>query len=450
MASVNFLLRSVAKKNAPFTIRVQFSDPKKITDKNPYGTTTIAAKTNIYVFLPEEVKDMPLVDGMMFWKDFGNKKQVSDPSARERVSRIKSEQKYLEFYVLEKLSEIEEQLPTKDWLSMVVRKYYDNLKRKKDTIKETPTDLTYHFDNYIKIKSLELKDSTILKLKDTKNIVLDYEKYVSNIKGYTYKVEIPNIDDLLKYEFVTYLKSQKHYAHNTIVKTIRVIRTICNYSTRYGINLHKRYVDFKLNYEDTDVVYLSFDELKLIKNTDVPEELQTAKEWLYLSCFLGQRISDFMRFDKSMIQKKGDKYTIEFTQTKTEKKLSLLIHPEVLEYLKNHDFNFPDKIQETKYNDQIKEVCRLAGITEKIKGSVLKEIKKGVFRNVTDVYPKYELIGSHIGRKSYASNFYGLIPTTLIMQVTGHSEERTLLEYIGKKDDTNNELIQDYYNRIKI
>lgn len=48
------------------------------------------------------------------------------------------------------------------------------------------------------------------------------------------------------------------------------------------------------------------------------------------------------------------------------------------------------------------------------------------------IFPKYELMASHICRRSFATNFYGIIPTTTLIQITGHSSERMFLKYIGK------------------
>ena len=45
-------------------------------------------------------------------------------------------------------------------------------------------------------------------------------------------------------------------------------------------------------------------------------------------------------------------------------------------------------------------------------------------------------ISTHIGRRSFASNFYGNIPTPTIIKVTGHSKEETFLKYINKSDNS--------------
>ncbi|WP_156424163.1 hypothetical protein [Myroides odoratus] len=52
-------------------------------------------------------------------------------------------------------------------------------------------------------------------------------------------------------------------------------------------------------------------------------------------------------------------------------------------------------------------------------------IDKGMFK-------KHELVTSHIGRRSFATNNYGKIPTVFLMNMTGHSTEQMFLKYIGK------------------
>ncbi|WP_312084467.1 phage integrase SAM-like domain-containing protein [Epilithonimonas hominis] len=455
MATVNFLLRSTVKKNDPFTARLQFYNPSKVTEGNKFGLDFVEYKTKIFVFDPEEVKEKPSVDGKDYWKDF-KKYKGKDEGIKERIDKVYKLQEDIRNFILEKydLSFPEGTIcfPTKDWLQKTIDEYY-NIQNRTEARKkqqDKPKDLIFHFNNYIKLKSLELKPRTILKLEDIKNIIIAFETFQSSIKGYDYKILIPEVDEELKFDLVTYLQNNKKYSQNTIAKIIKVIRTVCNYSTRYRIELSPTYVDFRMAYDDTDVVYLSFKELQTIINTEVPKELEDAKIWLYLSSFLGQRVSDFMRFNSSMIRKEGKDYFIDFIQVKTEKKMSLLLHPEVVKILQNNDMNFPSPISEQLYNDQIKKVCEIAGINEIIEGSILTEVSKGVWRKVSGYYPKYKLVGSHIGRKSYCTNFYGKIPTSLILEVSGHTEERTLLSYIAKKDATNSKMLGNFYDKINI
>ena len=64
--------------------------------------------------------------------------------------------------------------------------------------------------------------------------------------------------------------------------------------------------------------------------------------------------------------------------------------------------------------------------------------------------PKYKFITSHSFRRSFATNFYKIMPTPVLMGITGHSEERMFLKYINQKvdKDTNADAFALYYNQM--
>ena len=45
-------------------------------------------------------------------------------------------------------------------------------------------------------------------------------------------------------------------------------------------------------------------------------------------------------------------------------------------------------------------------------------------------HPKYSLISSHDLRLSFATNCFGKIETSILIEITGHSKESTFLSYI--------------------
>ncbi len=101
------------------------------------------------------------------------------------------------------------------------------------------------------------------------------------------------------------------------------------------------------------------------------------------------------------------------------------------------------KLSEILYNFDFDKYIHSLGtesieITEKGKGNKLKRKKEGK-------YPKYKLITSHVCRRSFATNQYGILPTPLIMQVTAHSTEKMFLNYIGKNSLDYAQQIADFY-----
>ena len=124
---------------------------------------------------------------------------------------------------------------------------------------------------------------------------------------------------------------------------------------------------------------------------------------------------------------------IKFIQKKTGKEMQLPLAEEVLEILRKHNGDFPTYMNDQKYNRLIKEVCKLAGFTQQVKGALINKETK---RKEEGEYPKWQLVSSHIGRRSFASNNYGILPTPLVMYATGHTTEQMLLKYLQKTDDT--------------
>lgn len=49
-------------------------------------------------------------------------------------------------------------------------------------------------------------------------------------------------------------------------------------------------------------------------------------------------------------------------------------------------------------------------------------------------------------RRSFATNYYGEMPTPLIISITGHATEEQYLEYVGKPPYDNAVLIAQHWN----
>jgi integrase len=257
--------------------------------------------------------------------------------------------------------------------------------------------------------------------------------------------DIVNVDEQFVKDWTAYgLKLR--YAPETIKRNFTFIKTVCVHARTKGVptSLALDKLQVRLADEVFPKIYLSFDELKKIKNTTFTDDyLDNARDWLLISCYTGQRVSDFLKFTSSMIRVNEDGKFIDLRQQKTGKNVTALILPQVEEILQKRNGEFPRKISDQRYNEYIKEVCKQAGIKAEVIG-------KGEVREIAGEYPKYELITSHCGRRSFATNFYGKINNSLIMNITGHSTENMLLVYIGKTSkDTTAESFQSFVNASK-
>ena len=91
----------------------------------------------------------------------------------------------------------------------------------------------------------------------------------------------------------------------------------------------------------------------------------------------------------------------------------------------------------------MKEVCRIAGITEET--SITHTIAG---KRTKENFPKYELVSAHTARRSFATNmFESGVPALVIMQITGHKTEKAFLSYIKTDPEKYASMLIEQWNR---
>lgn len=418
MATVNFLYRS-SKETAPLTLRLLFRHDNK--------DFVIGAKVKLEV-------------SQYYWKKEHTQKRPKDIDIANKQTEINTELNNIVNHVLIAFKECNPALINKDWLETQIEYYYNPPKTEEEEEQaKIPTDLISYIDYYLDFRKHEISESLRKKNNVVKNKLIRFQKERKKT------IFIKDVNESFKNEFVAYQK--KHgYSQNTIQRELVFIKTFCKHAFSNGLETHKQMESLRVNKEKVTPIYLTFEELEKIQNiNELPDYLDNAKDWLIISCYVGQRISDFMRFKKGMIRVEKNGMFIEFTQMKTKKPMTVPLHPKVIEILEKRNGEFPRQISDVKYNVYIKEVCKRAGLTELVNGSKKVETKTNSkeYRKISGEFPKYELISSHIGRRSFATNYYGKIPTTYLINTTGHSSELMFLAYIGKSNsdlaiETNN------------
>jgi integrase len=304
---------------------------------------------------------------------------------------------------------------------------------------EISNRLVEYFDYYLIHKKNELSLASYKKLVVIKHLLQRFQAATKS------QYLIKDVDQNFKLNLENYCKKE-HYAPNTTARTINFVKTICYHARTNGIETHFQLDNITTKYHKADKIYLEPSELKLIEKVKLEEtNLLNARDWLLISCETGQRVSDFLDFNKEQIRNENGKSLIEFTQVKTNKIMTVPLSKKVLEILKKRKGEFPPTMSDQKYNDYIKIVCKEAGLTKKIKGSMMEVRESGVKRKKSGTFEKWELVSSHIGRRSFATNNYGQIPTSLLISATGHSTEKMFLEYIGKTDTQKALQLAEYF-----
>jgi integrase len=165
--------------------------------------------------------------------------------------------------------------------------------------------------------------------------------------------------------------------------------------------------------------------VKKLRNSTIGKQIG------FLKWFL--RYSDIYNLKRSDVK---DNH-IEITTIKTAD--SLIIE------LNNHSKTILDKykdvalednkvlpvISNQRMNDYLKELAELAEINEPIRETYYKGNER-----IDVVTPKYALLGTHAGRRTFICNALSLgIPAQVVMKWTGHSDYKAMKPYIDIADD---------------
>lgn len=313
-----------------------------------------------------------------------------------------------------------------DWLTTQIDIYFDRVE-----YEETDYLINYAKKFLESLKTVGRAENTIIKYKTAINLIIKFELKFNK----RFLIKDVNLDFGIK--FIAFLKDDCKYQDNTASRSIRYIKTICFDAESNGFVVSPQLRRIKnLPTQKIPFVYLTLEEIEKIKNTNfVDPQNQVTADWLIISCFTGQRVSDLLRMNRDMILKEQGFNFISITQIKTGKQVQIPFGENIKEILNKRNGEFPplygytEKGNAIHYNILLKKVCKKAGLVEVVDGNLYNEETE---RREVRKYPKYQLISSHVGRRSYASNFFGKIPTPLLMNITGHSSESMFMKYIHK------------------
>lgn len=287
------------------------------------------------------------------------------------------------------------------------------------------------FDRFIageiQNKGKDKSRSTLQNYTTSKNHLLAYAKHFKQ------KITFESINLDFFYKFSSFLKKEFKkpdetvgLKHNTIVKTITVLKTVMGEAIDLGYttNMQFRHKKFSLTEENAESIYLSENDIITLYKFDFSSnlKLEQVRDLFVVGCFTGLRYSDYSNIAKdNVIEMEGDLFIKMITQ-KTKEEVIIPCNPIVLNIFKKYEHNpnrLPKTISSQKFNDYIKEACKAAGLT--IKGRLSSSPGKQL----------WECVSSHTARRSFATNLYlDGFPSHEIMKITGHRSESSFKKYI--------------------
>ena len=415
------------KRNIIFTLESRKKDGVLITENVPIRMRVNFASKRI------EFTTGYRIDAAKWDADKQRVKNGCSNKLKQSASEINASllEYYTEIQSIFKRFEVEDVMPTpeqiKEAFNTLRKPMSEEPKPKKEAL---PCDFFQVFDDFVEDcgRQNNWTDSTFEKFAAVKNHLTNFRE------GLTFEF----FDERGLNDYVGYLRDVKEMRNTTIGKQLSFLKWFLRWAFKKGVHQNNAYDSYKPKLKSTQkkIIFLTWDELNRLRESKIPsnkQALERVRDVFLFQCFTGLRYSDVFNLRRSDI--KGDH--IEVTTVKTSDSLIIELNNHSKAILdKYKDVAFEDDkvlpvITNQKMNDYLKELAELAGIDEPIRQTYYKGNER-----IDDVTPKYALLGTHAGRRTFICNALALgIPPQVVMKWTEHSDYKAMKPYIDIADD---------------
>lgn len=283
-----------------------------------------------------------------------------------------------------------------------------------------------------------------------------YQKFnalKSHLKAFNASLTFADLDEKGLTGFIAHLRDKKEMKNTTIGKQWGFLKWFLRWATMRGHNNNMAFQSFnpKLKTTPKKVIFLDWAELMRIYNYEIPENGATVtltdaygneytktihdaaaiaktRDIFCFCCFTSLRYSDAANLKRADITE--GKLTI--TTVKTADTITIELNKYALAVLEKYS-DYPDikgyvfpHITNQRMNIYLKDLCELCGINQPITQTYYRGSQR--FDETT---PKFELMGTHAGRRTFICNALMLgIPAEIVMKWTGHSDYKAMKPYI--------------------
>ena len=415
------------KRNIIFTLESRKKDGVLITENVPIRMRVNFASKRI------EFTTGYRIDASKWDADKQCVKNGCSNKLKQSASEINASllEYYTEIQSIFKRFEVEDVMPTPEQIKEAFNALHKPVSEEPKPKKEAlPCDFFQVFDDFVEDcgRQNNWTDSTFEKFAAVKNHLTNFRE------GLTFEF----FDERGLNDYISYLRDVKEMRNTTIGKQLSFLKWFLRWAFKKGVHQNNAYDSYKPKLKSTQkkIIFLTWDELNRLREFKIPpnkQALERVRDVFLFQCFTGLRYSDVFNLRRSDI--KGDH--IEVTTVKTSDSLIIELNNHSKAILdKYKDVAFEDDkvlpvITNQKMNDYLKELAELAGIDEPVRQTYYRGNER-----IDEVTPKYALLGTHAGRRTFICNALALgIPPQVVMKWTGHSDYKAMKPYIDIADD---------------
>jgi len=297
----------------------------------------------------------------------------------------------------------------KQWLEQAVLLFFDRpiLTEKKNN---NHTIYLTDFANWWTINKADKNTSQTIKEQTMRAIQI-----LTQFQGKN-KAQLKNLTAEWINSFSEYLTQTKQYSVRITKAILERFKFFCRRAEELNIEVNNAYKQRFLTPKEDKTIkqpYLNETEINAIFEYDFKDQtINDIRDNFIIGLRTGLRVSDFLTCLKIENIKNE---TIEIQTQKTKTLVAIPLHYQVKEILKRRNGLLPPKTSIQHFNRTIKQICKIVGINSEMRGAIIDKNKDNNNRKIVGVYKKWQLVSSHICRRSFCTNLFGKVKNSVIM-----------------------------------
>lgn len=282
----------------------------------------------------------------------------------------------------------------------------------------------------------------------SENTLKKYRTIIARLKEFdqVYPLSWKTFDAQFYTRYLHFLTEQ--YSKNTVGKYITVLKTFLREAESCGMPVNPYYKGsgFRSFSEPSTRVHLTPDDLTKIYWADIQEpKLAELRDVFLVSCYSGLRFSDWHQLPETLNKFPGQ--IALSRQMKTGTPALVPIHENIMDICERlaAGFQFNGRLINQVVNRDLKLIGEIAGITDIVKQEITRHGKVE-----TTTHRKCDLIMTHTGRRTFATNTYmSGFDTKALSVIMGMSTEKELVKYLKVGDDDRSNMLDVHWKSLK-
>lgn len=298
------------------------------------------------------------------------------------------------------------------------------------------------YEGFVRATDKERKDFSFNPEELTKDGIDDFRDYLRNEEQLSqeYKALFRRLLSEYPVGMTVGRKELEVRGENYVINLLKKLKTFLNWLYDEGMISRRPFDGYQIGTQKYGTpYYITIAERNHIADAPMPtKHLETQRDIFIFQCYVGCRVSDLMKLTERNITEGVLVYTPHKTKDDGVQSVQARVplHPKAVALIEKyrgldeHGRLFPF-ISSQKYNDAIKDVFTVAGITRSVE---VRNAKTGEM----ELCPINEIASSHLARRTFVGNAYKQVSDpNIIGKMSGHVEgSKAFSRYRNIDDET--------------